>query len=725
MPAGPATMFNIPVGSLPARRPDPVVVGRPDVPVGDLSYVRPEEAWGVRGARNPHYTSGLLHPGQNLIPRAAAPAPRRPEGLGAAANAPAPSGPAFPSTGLRPAGLVAPAEQSAPAGEPTGLQTASMVDARGNLVGTDPRRSQSGVAGVDTHSLFVNGIIPIESNGRQFKDGQTLMSPKGAAGISQMLPSTGPEAAKLAGLPWDENRFYTDEKYNAALGDAYFSHLYDVFGDPLMAAAAYNGGQGRLASAIDRATAMGGSWLDYMLPETQDYVQKFAARVGVDAPSLTGTQGEQPGGLSGADLRAPANKPYEDRNFIGRLAYTEDGKLNPNFIMSILAGLGTAAVSPAKSKLGAFAQGLGSFANAYTGLQKQAADIGLTRAETAEARVRADVGRFFTVGPGSMPMFQPVNGPAVTLAEYRRNPQAYSTGDRALDAKLMQEADRLAASPAGSTPGAAADLPEGVRWTSASDDAVALANMHANTDAAMMNYTPNVAAVQDKVVGANQAASSAIAGKPTSNELAYTVANGIGDGQFGSVQGRSFMLDKVLSPLNAVLTTAGVSLDGLKDQNTRDQILKKIGTLNADNLTPEQQRAKAVFDQFVSVSPNLEMTDEAAATIAASLMLSQQMDIDRSNYYTTFQSRADAGFPPSDMDAGFAKDYGQLYQREKDDMTKLLLMADDEKSGPIVRDFLKEVNSGNMSQEDAQITLRYLLGDGVSPIFSRWFVKGM
>ena len=54
-------------------------------------------------------------------------------------------------------------------------------------------------------------------------NGEFLVSPKGAVGPSQMLPSTGPEAAKMAGLPWDPNKFRTDAAYNEALGKAYYA----------------------------------------------------------------------------------------------------------------------------------------------------------------------------------------------------------------------------------------------------------------------------------------------------------------------------------------------------------------------------------------------------------------------------------------------------------------------------------------------------------------------
>lgn len=131
-----------------------------------------------------------------------------------------------------------------------------------------------------------NIAVGTESNGRQFgADGKPLTSPKGAIGIAQVMPDTAPEAAKLAGLPWDENRYKNDPAYNKALGLAYFQkQLQDNGGDLAKAYAAYNAGPGRLADAIKKAEqsmklakndpAAGRTWLDFMPQETKDYVAK-------------------------------------------------------------------------------------------------------------------------------------------------------------------------------------------------------------------------------------------------------------------------------------------------------------------------------------------------------------------------------------------------------------------------------------------------------------------
>lgn len=81
-----------------------------------------------------------------------------------------------------------------------------------------------------------------------------VVSSKGAVGVSQILPSTGPEAAKLAGLPWDEQRLYRDPGYNKALGDAYLGNLVKTYGgDERKALAAYNWGPGNVDSAQKQA----------------------------------------------------------------------------------------------------------------------------------------------------------------------------------------------------------------------------------------------------------------------------------------------------------------------------------------------------------------------------------------------------------------------------------------------------------------------------------------
>lgn len=125
-----------------------------------------------------------------------------------------------------------------------------------------------------------------ESGKRQFnRDGSVVRSPKGALGIAQVMPTTGPEAARLAGLPWDANKLASDPDYNLKLGEAYKTEMLRIFGgDERKATAAYNAGPGDpnkggrgVRGAIRRATAAGrpNDWEAFLPRETQDYVSRI------------------------------------------------------------------------------------------------------------------------------------------------------------------------------------------------------------------------------------------------------------------------------------------------------------------------------------------------------------------------------------------------------------------------------------------------------------------
>lgn len=148
----------------------------------------------------------------------------------------------------------------------------------GNLVeipGTDGFSS-----GGSSGDLF-GRIIQQESGGQQFgSDGKPLTSSKGAIGIAQVMPATAPEAAQLAGLPWNPGKYRNDPAYNLALGKAYFEKQLSDFGDPALAAAAYNAGPGRVKAAVKKG---GDNWINHVPEETRQYVSNV-----VGAPRASG-----------------------------------------------------------------------------------------------------------------------------------------------------------------------------------------------------------------------------------------------------------------------------------------------------------------------------------------------------------------------------------------------------------------------------------------------------
>ena len=135
---------------------------------------------------------------------------------------------------------------------------------------------------VNTQNNLWAALTKQESGGKQFnKDGTVVTSPKGAIGIAQIMPTSGPEAAKLAGLPWDEVKFKNDTDYNETLGKAYLNQQIKDFGSNDKALAAYNAGPGATRKAIATATREGNpdNWLSYLPEETRKYVPAILGNV--------------------------------------------------------------------------------------------------------------------------------------------------------------------------------------------------------------------------------------------------------------------------------------------------------------------------------------------------------------------------------------------------------------------------------------------------------------
>jgi len=127
------------------------------------------------------------------------------------------------------------------------------------------------------------------------------VSPKGAAGVMQVMPTTGPEAARLAGLPWQPERMTSrdpkDIEYQGKLGQAYLNQQLKTFGGNVTAAlAAYNAGPGMVQDWIDGTNKTGKNkgglklgdpnvnpraWANAIpFAETKDYVAKITAKLG-------------------------------------------------------------------------------------------------------------------------------------------------------------------------------------------------------------------------------------------------------------------------------------------------------------------------------------------------------------------------------------------------------------------------------------------------------------
>jgi hypothetical protein len=212
-----------------------------------------------------------------------------------------------------------------------------------------------GARGSDTFDR----MIGVESGGQQFdRSGKPLTSPAGAIGIAQVMPNTAPEAARLAGLPFDDNRYRNDPEYNRALGKAYYEKQLADFGDERLAAAAYNAGP----DAVRRALRDGGpdGWINRVPRETQNYVNNIfggasaAGAAGVSAQGSRVVPGSEGGTLAVEQQKqelkkAPARAQVSELVTKMRTAYQElqDARAIPTEKLQVGSNIGNYLMSTA------------------------------------------------------------------------------------------------------------------------------------------------------------------------------------------------------------------------------------------------------------------------------------------------------------------------------------------------------------------------------------------
>lgn len=177
-------------------------------------------------------------------------------------------------------------------------QVASLVQEAGRRHGIDPAL---GLAVISAESSFDHRAVS--------QDGHA------SKGLFQLLDSTGATLQERDGLSEEYDPF--EPKQNIDLGVRYLRHLHDIFSVPTelpnqmttsaaanssslekLALAAFNAGEGRVASAQQRAKQRGGDpslyeQVEPYLPEiTKDYVQRVSRRVGEFAPLVETPEGE-------------------------------------------------------------------------------------------------------------------------------------------------------------------------------------------------------------------------------------------------------------------------------------------------------------------------------------------------------------------------------------------------------------------------------------------------
>ncbi len=107
-----------------------------------------------------------------------------------------------------------------------------------------------------------------------------VTSRAGAVGLMQLMPATGKQIAKSAGVRYRGRVTLTDPAANVSLGTTYLSKMLDRFADHrVLATAAYNAGPHRVAGWLPEDTPLDADvWVETVpFDETRGYVQRVLA----------------------------------------------------------------------------------------------------------------------------------------------------------------------------------------------------------------------------------------------------------------------------------------------------------------------------------------------------------------------------------------------------------------------------------------------------------------
>jgi soluble lytic murein transglycosylase-like protein len=149
------------------------------------------------------------------------------------------------------------APQAGSADEQLVAAVAAHIGARGRTGMTESEIAQLARTIVEEsrrHTIdpgLVLAVIHVES-----RYGAYVVSPVGAMGLMQILPSTGEELAAREGIIWRGPQTLFDPIVNVRLGVAYLKELTDRYGNTTLALAAYNWGPGRIDRRLRRGTPM-------------------------------------------------------------------------------------------------------------------------------------------------------------------------------------------------------------------------------------------------------------------------------------------------------------------------------------------------------------------------------------------------------------------------------------------------------------------------------------
>jgi len=527
-----------------------------------------------------------------------------------------------------------------------------------------PNRTGVIPASMTPEQFFNARIIKQESGGKQFgRNGEPLTSSAGAVGIAQVMPGTAPEAAKMAGIPYDEQKFRYDPEYNATLGRAYYKNMYDRYGSHELASAAYNAGPGNVDSALAKAKQTGRPVAEFLPSETRAYVPAVmgGGQGGFGQVAMSG-KGQQQG--------APEKKGTS--NLFGMSDDT-----NYALLMASLRMMGT----PGNVGMGLAAAG-DTFAKTLA-QQKQ-----LNREQmTAEAEANLK---------GEQAASQRVTSKGYTTQVRTMDP---NTGEIKFENQIVSPGSSATFNSQGAggtgTSGGGAGGPQAPQGPQPSQQEISLMGpTHASDatngqgkfetlqqlaqDAMRVNAASPEQAQTEYFKEYNNAQARANAANAARPDLASTIksVSELGAGGLTGYGPGSDYRTGIANYLNMGLRTFGVQAGFNEKDIANQQVLNKIATMSA-NMDPSSNAAKWL-QNVKEAFPTGDLTEQGAKRLTASLMVNNQRNLD--------YARVAGEYGKKSMNMGYdinnameRVNPSQYYAQAQNDLSKLMI----ERSAPV------------------------------------------
>jgi cell division septation protein DedD len=201
-----------------------------------------------------------------------------------------------------------------------------MANARHDYVPPGPPEDPWGpyiseaAARFDVPTLWIRAVMQVESDGKQYMNGELTTSPVGAMGLMQVMPETYDEVQQRYNLGTDPYDPYN----NIMAGAAYMREMYDIYGSPGFLAA-YNAGPYRLDDYLAnnrplpaetrRYVAMIGPEIEGVEPARRSPAEQYAMNaLPIDIPPGMRYGGVQFASRGGGGGRLPATRPVQMAN---------------------------------------------------------------------------------------------------------------------------------------------------------------------------------------------------------------------------------------------------------------------------------------------------------------------------------------------------------------------------------------------------------------------------